>query len=1400
MPGMLGNHQDFFGQGEPHPDWDLGYAWSPYYAVYIDGYYQTPFWRQNTGDNPSYCPEMTCGPPEVVVANVQGFGSVTRIPHDSVVSLSDYEFYIHRGSDCYAYNSCCDSLFEDDPDGEGGDLSRLECFNLIQAEVRCSNVNPSILNKYIAGRFYTRDIGADICDVLYNGYNNFIGSVLYANSPQQFGVLPCWSGAAYDWVETTSFPMLWPNIAFNGDIPKYCTYAEYGNAFSLTIDLTSWFFQDDSPFMAFWPCSKNRVNVKERQPHPFDSSWQYIGELTYSDTMTWEEVKNNSRLNRVLDKPTNAYSSYIGGIFLDSDYNGQYTCYKSNAITFSRPELTAVIAKTIIEPSGYPIENNAELVFEVNGRESWRTARPCCQQNGVPEQLTGFNFQPFYRTDNPNDPPPEDAECLEGKFYSIDYACGPRLAPVANDYPELELPDGRNECLDCYQFYCTERVGTAKPHLAAFPNNHDNTSAEFKINLRVNQWMMIRDTPSTPDDLPNINYLDAGNKPLNVQNLTGQVPYPYTWVVDSIEILQKGADYTINDFFEINFDPNWFLPLVSGQAITVFPDIEQCFPGPLTEDITWSDKYGYTKPVGSDQIVLQRFKVNKVDNDGGILDIEIVPWYKTPEFIPAKPYLEFDGSGVVQVWSACAETNNGEKTPYYVEYFRVLCHPNSVRHPGKGYSVGDSITWKFDPDELEESKIDQGKIICDVIEQASGIVVDVDENGGILDWYIGGSDRWRQFGVYNLGQSDALCKFEDEVDTRGSYRFTGDSLCSLFWNGIGPPIRKSSLIPAANTSVLSFCDISISRTNCRTTATIAINLWPYSERSIFINDSIDFNGANTIKEGTIAYYKTYFPLYPQCFGGGVEIEIEFGTENANDSVFGSTVKAANIISSGTGYAYKEKSHQQPILPTKINGGAELSYTFEEVINFPHPNVLSNTRYNLDNPVDPYRFAYFPVSDVSIINPGSGYEIGQEIDIKPIGGSSFIDPWSQNGGDDPDTNPNGSWYDGRFSTVDQNGYMKYDENETFNDLPFSGLYPYLTIVVTDLTEVSGIQNITIKNKGMMYRSLWTQGKLHPDVMPVLDSSLGYGAVPEMIINTDMSDSEFFGSVTDYWFRGATVDELPDPYYYTQFSTPEEKQQIPGNANMGFGRDYANPEHGYYWQLQDIGIADNARLLAYYPWGIHYNSVYTQEPLHYLGESSDFQTHKVITGSAPPFVPMSTVCSFSECYHDLINKTYPVYRSYYTSRTIIDPFDCSATYEPFTSHNSVGINNPPITSYCVAMKKQRSYVINSTGELVTVDLLNRAFADCIPQTVPDFEGGVINVGQDIGVVGFDGAGIFTSDNEYTLVGSILNDYYVVEYGMSISLSSQATECKHSDGRTVQSSSVSQFSIAPDEAPKN
>ena len=1375
MGGMLGDNQDFKGNGEDH---ELKFAagnasvnWGPYYAVFVDPFWSKgdPFYLFTDGNNPSHCPEMVCGPPETVVAKVSGFPNLTRVGRNGVgyVKCTFGEDY---------------SLVIDDVFTYGWD-------------VVCPKINPLTLVNNIGGDLF----GYRFCTILYElGITSIEDLIIWRKQAASIGD-PCTPGAAFGLIFekiNLSLNTIWPKISFNGEVPKQCftnSDGRGGVGGVESISYAEFYDTNNLSLITGYYQSNNKNKIHYTRPNFFNPNNRYNGTQAQSRQLTWQEVLGNTDLKKILNPGSlNFCYGNISDLnaYYESDGNGTYICHREIHEGL-RPELIAKINKT-----KQNLGDEAELIFEVGGREIWGSPGDnCCAPN---ETINGFDFGPGEIL-NPEGPQPD------GRFYGVDYACGPRIA-----YYDYIKKDGQGkECSTCDAWYCWERIGTAKPHLNIYAFDHSNYTASLKLNIKPNQWMVIHGSEKSiiSDDQPSVNYYDTGNVSLNVANLKDMDAIPYTWIVDSVEIIYPGKEYKVGMFFYVDFDPSWFLPWVNGQIITAFPDVECCDPACFQAFfISWRDKYGYFKRRGqrvgpgprdfTPDIVYQRLRVTEVDDFGGIVSLEVVPWYKNPEYNPPNPIRDVDTGNVV--WHLCNDTVKKEedKKKYYVEYTRILCHPNSVRHPGKEYSVGDTITWDF-PTEKNTAKA----AIYDTWKnkKAIAVIVDVDEQGGILDWYISGSDRWKQYGVMNLADGAPCYRYADqmiyytginqtlETDDRGRYRFIGYKLCTLNYQGIGVPVRRVGWAGDGdfNTSNVTVLNIGIIRENCRTTAGISINRWPFSgDELLRIYGDIEF-----FKKYSTVWYLYKFPPYPLCQGGGLEIEIILGADRANDSVFGSTVKSAKIISRGIGYAYKEKKHVAPNLLREVpditsldseeqiesvGSGALLNFSFTEISNFPNPAVIQAFKDQHNYTINPSRFSYFSVSSVSVEKGGKGYQTGQRFDVWPIDrdngeGGGLIDFWSFDGGDNPDIDINGSWYTGDFAEVDNRGYMAYIYDTEANKKRFAATrsfkQPQCTLEISKVDKKGAIESIKIIERGTMFRPVWTTGVKHPDAITFLTSSLGYGAIAESIINTNIKDNDNFGSVSKFWFRGATIDELPDPYY--SYSELKDRKKIPGNDSLGYGRDYATPSHGYYWQLEDVstGPDGNSRLLAYYDWGLKHSGPIAITPLNYLKNPS-YETHRIVRGSRPPFIPMTTVCSFKECYHDLLNRTYPLYKAYYMRQyngfnaTFSDNCE-GGTWEPFVGSECKPAG-PPGVSYCVAMRKIR---MMKNGD--KINLQSKIYnEDCTER--------------------IDGAGNeLLADNGVSLIGAetpSFLDYYVVEFGPSLQLSSVSTSFGHVNGRTI------------------
>jgi hypothetical protein len=94
-----------------------------------------------------------------------------------------------------------------------------------------------------------------------------------------------------------------------------------------------------------------------------------------------------------------------------------------------------------------------------------------------------------------------------------------------------------------------------------------------------------------------------------------------------------------------------------------------------------------------------------------------------------------DEEGVVAGVQLVEQEYEGDLTKK-VYYGRFLCHPNCVALRGTGYSEGDTIEWHVvdQPPEL-------GGGAAVEYARAKAVVTEVDERGGILDWYMPGSQN-----------------------------------------------------------------------------------------------------------------------------------------------------------------------------------------------------------------------------------------------------------------------------------------------------------------------------------------------------------------------------------------------------------------------------------------------------------------------------------------------------------------------------------------------------------------------------------------------------------------------------------------------------------------------------------
>lgn len=738
----------------------------------------------------------------------------------------------------------------------------------------------------------------------------------------------------------------------------------------------------------------------------------------------------------------------------------------------------------------------------------------------------------------------------EGQYFCVDYRCGLRGLP---EYEGGSL---------CSQHKCSAHEGTVLPHLMAFPES-GNYTAVLKLNL-------------TPDAyFRNTDYSYQGAKPQKA----------LSWKVLSATATTPGTGYAVGDFFSVDFDPFWMMDLNGGEINLGFP---QSDPLCLNYPLTWRDKYGQEADVDQSgaKRYYQRLRVQAVDAGGGITAFEVVPWYRTPEFRPG---------------SCIDEVPQSQRTPYYPAYSRVICHPNSVDIGGTGYNVGDTI--HFEP-------LSPG---VEVYEATTASVTDVDDDGAVLDWEVRGSDIWR----YGFGLGNPACNIYGEPDERGAYRWADKyDLCDLYWQGVGVPVREvapyfdggSCVETFVNTGQLTSTSVRVRRVYCRTKISVVVSQYAY--------DTLSFQLATEDEDATLeTRLLKLCPPYPRGVGGGAQITPIIGTDGGNESAIGGPLGGGTVKSGGGYYAYVEKYHAEPILPKSIpaigsGGGAAVGdFTFASVLNFPSPG------YAAGQPKQPAsnRFSYYPVTGATVASGGSGYEVGQEFDVAPDGGTAYSRPWSRSGGDDPDESPNGNWYAGELAYTNQSGYVVIEQGTVRASL--------CRLRVAAVDQNGAIQSLAVVHGGMMYRTLWGSGVRHPDVTVEVGSDTGFGARATVAVDANKTSSKF-GEVISCQIVQIPVSEQQDPLH----STPENPVPYP----LG-GRDYANPKSGLMWELDNITIRD-ATMMSYIVWhGWIYDYYHPQN-----------STHELVEGSLPPFHRRAQHCTLDECYHSLLGRSYPLYR--------------------------------------------------------------------------------------------------------------------------------------------------------------
>jgi hypothetical protein len=889
--------------------------------------------------------------------------------------------------------------------------------------------------------------------------------------------------------------------------------------------------------------------------------------------------------------------------------------------------------------SPYRGVTEAQLLYNVDPRREW--------VYWIPPGQTDPCWDVFF--------PPE------GEEYCVDYRCGKR-----NPWYSAS---GFGYCV---RGKCTTtNQGMAKPHLYAY---HQSLNQTATLYLKL---------------IPRDYEVDEHGR------------LPTYWRVGSVQVLDGGTGYSVGEFFVVDYESPQMRQWLGGEIMSAFPKLDvSCFPPYYP---TWVDKYGAVPSLdgGDKWIRWQTLRVSEVDENGGIVSVEVVPIFKQPEFSDP-PY--------------CNDERVGEeRTKFYVGYGRILCHPRSVQLPGVGYTIGDTIEFYCDDPSCEE------------LEPAIAEVVDVDDEGGILDWEIRGTDAWRynsqNFCVAPFTVVDGLCTTscikEGEPDERGKYRWKGKLLCDLTWQGVGLPQRGSRYGGGCLTQ-LTQVTIRISRVQCETSVEVLVSPFPFS---------LDASGG-------VERVRALFPPYPRCVGGGAVVRPLFAT-GGNESDFGGSLAGAVVEAGGGGYCYRDKYHVEPTLPTAVpsigggSGAAIGSFSFSAKHNFPNPAIDWGGNAPASN-----RFSYFPVTGATVAQAGTGYTVGQEFEVATEGGRAVSDAWKATGGDSPEECPNGAWYDGERATLNADGYLSILYNyETGQYLePRSQRPSKCTLRVASVNSSGGITSLEVVHGGMMFKTEWTVGRVNPSASVSLQSTLGYGAYISWVFDDNYNSSKF-GELLSV----SVVSPPPgtiDPKHPGIPNQMGEWIQQPQPMPFG-GRDYADQSAGYFWMLNDLQVGSGASmrwsLMAYMPWnGRNWSDSpsadhgYIVNPTH-----PATATHNLIDGAAPQFVPKSSVCAFSDCYHSLLSRSYPLVRVWSGSRGTDDSGIPNGVYPPFPLD---GVDTQwfpvakPCTQYAYLLRKGLShpshptqFVVDATAYSVIEYGPTITLAHSIPSPCPDHSNG-------------------------------------------------------------------------------
>jgi hypothetical protein len=1498
-------------------------------------------------DDPCCCPELFCCWPETVTATLTGFQEATRVPSRSIgkyfvcgggdipstdppktagsivwyepiswCSASIEENIPARGADCNFNeicnegvlirsvfgNTCCpegstgifppedaragrcciDCSPESSEDGTDGIIPTGEVEEEEEnswESICCTNIEEILNPEDPSNPCFTRCQKPE-----HLSFSNCSKYKYYCPPDPSLGIDNLFRGQIGN--EVTHRDVMWPKSMFP---PQSCNCTACCNSIYVGENST---YIDCAGFAAY--------SVGQYYNIQNSHITKYIPDTLFStppvSNYSWSEICSNTQLGLsvLCDKPTssniiygpNSYRSTqsaagSGPQIYDGDHNGTYVCHKT--LQSFRPELEPYIERQVPLSRPETEKDKALLLFEVESRRKLEPSSCAC---GLGEEadsvIEGFNF--FEKYPSPTEQEINAGVVPMGKIYCVDYPCYKAGRTLPTYLDDSRVPQPTVNCIEgqdtgfCGRFQCLADAGSARPKLVLYPWLVNGSGAT--INFETFPELYVTQNDSF--------------------NIDG---FPVSWSAKNFTIITEGSGYLVGDVFFVDFDENYQRRIQLPDGTFVWRDgYEYRLPlfvkeldaqaslcnqptSPIIEKyntLTPSQLIGF--PFVEDDLLpnvnnlptnlsfspphaVQTIRVSETGVNGEIKSIERVPWFKEKEYGFAPE---------------CKLIESSKKTPIFPEYGRRLCHPQTVQYGGRGYSVGDKITWL---PSVTEQNVGVWKN-----KYAVGYVVDVDDQGSILDYFInGGYDNLNEttstseFGAtvrnYSIGSFGNLeisapvkghvynkaseywspCYGSAEAsfgsalrgkdnDNRGYYYHHGTNLCSLNWTGVGVPIRQRSfrfndnnsvkkdlyydgtLQPSLcggavidyNSSYLTSLNLSISRIVAETSVGVNINKYRYIDSVYGGILSTEAGFGNPDVDGPLLRAILDFRPFPECVGGGSEIvPVIYNCSDptnpncGNESIFGGSLSGTIIKSPGAFHSFINRKHVEPILPKDIpdivgisgvgTGATIDTFSFGSVNSFPgpSPDPQTNLKSIFDNPnylerwtdisysgLTPDRYAYFPLTNIQIDNPGSGYEIDQEFEIYPENGKPFTRSWVRDTADDPIACPNGGWYEEPYNTVDSNGLWNYT-----NQNPII-LESKAKVKITDVDENGGIISIDIVDKGMMFRCVETTGILHPDVHPYLDSTLGYGAVPNVVIDTN-KNSDNFGRVTDFYFTNpvfvVSLDQFgnfvsvqgEDPMHTDITVSPNVYVGWNGSPTKGYGRDYANPDNGYFWMLNNVNIDTDVKLLAYYPFGDGFAGG-TLRSQHFPGDVPDnyihpeYSTHNIIEGTRPNYIPKSTICSFTDCYHELLNRAYPLYRSWTGNNDVsgpghgagnigynmitdrlepsgeLAPFEercgvsepifgpeCQQTTHPFGHDNLREIEGRPSSSFCVLLKNGKS--INY---------------DCNPD------------------------GSINNEGENTLNYAVGIDYIVVEYGFTMTLSTNMTlnDCPdHTQGRT-------------------